>query len=74
MPLPNTLPAPPPKFPHPDATTPAPLAPGEAEFDFTTLDPPLRPEPPNPNPRRRWRRNPHAARTHWRAPAPLAPA
>ena len=71
---PNTLPAPPPKFPHPDATAPAPLAPGEAEFDFTTLDPPLRAEPPPSNPRRRWRRNPHAPRTHWGAPAPLAPA
>ena len=69
MPAPNTLPAPAPKFPPPDATAPAPLAPGEAEFDFTTLSPPLRAEPP----RRRWRRNPHAPRTAWGAPDPLDP-
>jgi len=71
MPAPNTLPAPPPKFPLPDATTPAPLAPGEPEFDFTTLSPPLRAEPPNPH-RRGPRR--HVRRTHWGAPDPLDPA
>ena len=70
MPTPNTLPAPPPKFPTPDAATPAPLAPGEAEFDFTTLSPPLRAAPPNP--RRRGPRR-HAPRTHWGAPDPLDP-
>jgi hypothetical protein len=43
---PNTIPAPPGKFPKPDPTAPAPLAPGEPEFDFTALSPPLRPNPP----------------------------
>jgi len=70
MPTPNTLPAPKPKFPLPDQTPAAALAPGEAEFDFTTLDPPLRATPPNPR-----RRGPgrHALRTHWGAPDPLDP-
>jgi len=67
---PNTLPAPPKKFPTPDATTPAPLGPNEQEFDFTTLSPPLRAEPPSP--RRRGPRR-HARRTHWGAPDPLDP-
>ncbi len=68
--LQNTLPAPPKKFPTPDATAAAPLAPGEPEFDFTTLDPPLRAAPHNPR-----RRGPqrHAPRTHWGAPDPLDP-
>jgi hypothetical protein len=68
MPPPNTLAAPV-KFPTPDPGASVPLAPGEAEFDFTTLSPPLRAEPP----RRRWRRNPHTPRTHWGAPDPLDP-
>jgi len=70
MPAPNTLPAPRPKFPLPDALAPAPLGPGEQEFDYTTLDPPLRAAPPNP--RRRGPRR-HAPRTHWGAPDPLDP-
>jgi len=73
MPLPpNTLPAPPPPFPTPETTTGAPpLSPGEAEFDFSTLSPPLRAEAPNP--RRRGPRR-HVLRTAWGRPDPLDPA
>jgi hypothetical protein len=67
---PNTIPAPPGKFPKPDPTAPAPLAPGEPELDFTALSPPLRPKPPNP--RRRGPRR-HALRTAWGSPDPLDP-
>jgi len=70
MPAPNTIAPPPQKFPQPDATAPAPLGPDEPEFDFTTLDPPLRAEPQNP--RRRGPRR-HVRRTHWGAPDPLDP-